>query len=170
MRRIRRHLTFANVVSVIALFVALGLGTAWAVERNSVESKHIVNGEVKSADVENNGLTGRDIADRSGVDTCKKPLVKKFGPICVGTDGVKRSFNAALIYCIDLGLRLPSESEALALSKNYDVPGVDGDNQYFWTDEQLDSDTVVAVNDLVGYYGAPRNVSHEALCVTDPSA
>jgi hypothetical protein len=32
------------------LFIALG-GTAWAIENNSVKSKHIVNGQVKQADL-----------------------------------------------------------------------------------------------------------------------
>ena len=49
--RLRGRLTFANVVSVIALFAALGLGTAWALQANSVKSKHIVNGQVKGVDV-----------------------------------------------------------------------------------------------------------------------
>jgi hypothetical protein len=38
------HLAF------LALFIALG-GTAWALEANSVKSKHIVNGQVKSRDI-----------------------------------------------------------------------------------------------------------------------
>jgi hypothetical protein len=56
---IRSRLTFANVISVVALFAALGLGTAWALEANSVKSKHIKDGQVKPADtsglVEGNG-------------------------------------------------------------------------------------------------------------------
>ncbi len=55
---IRSRLTFANVVSLIALVAALGLGTAWALERNSVESRHIVNDQVKSVDVRNDNLHG----------------------------------------------------------------------------------------------------------------
>ena len=51
MKPIRSRLTFANVVSLLALFAALSLGTAWAVERNSVRSKHIVNDQVKPADI-----------------------------------------------------------------------------------------------------------------------
>jgi hypothetical protein len=52
--RIRRHLTFANVVSVLALFVALGGGAyaAFHLPKNSVKSKHIVNGQVKEADLQ----------------------------------------------------------------------------------------------------------------------
>ena len=53
MSRIRSHLTFANVVSVIALFVALGGGAyaAFHLPRNSVRSKNIVNGQVKAKDL-----------------------------------------------------------------------------------------------------------------------
>lgn len=63
--RLRRHLTFSNVTLVLALVFALGLGTAWAIERNSVESKHIVNGQVKPTDT--SGLVqgnGKVLANR----------------------------------------------------------------------------------------------------------
>ncbi len=39
------------MTSVVALFLALGLGTAYALEKNSVRSTHIVNGEVKGKDL-----------------------------------------------------------------------------------------------------------------------
>jgi hypothetical protein len=52
-QRIRDRLTYANVTATIALFVALSGGAYAALNlpRNSVESKHIVNGQVKAADV-----------------------------------------------------------------------------------------------------------------------
>lgn len=60
MTRIIGHLR-RNVYGLIAVFIVLG-GTAYAaLERNSVRSKHIVNGKVKSIDVKNNGLTGKDV-------------------------------------------------------------------------------------------------------------
>ena len=51
--KVRRHLSFANVVSVIALFVALGGGAyaAFHLPKNSVRSKNIVNGQVKAKDL-----------------------------------------------------------------------------------------------------------------------
>ena len=52
-RRIKRCLSFANVVSVIALFVALG-GGAYAVQvakKNSVNSTSIRNGSIRSVDI-----------------------------------------------------------------------------------------------------------------------
>jgi hypothetical protein len=53
MRRIRTHLTFSNVVAIIALFIALG-GVSYAafkLPKNSVKSKNIVNHQVKSNDL-----------------------------------------------------------------------------------------------------------------------
>lgn len=53
----------AFVISLLALFVALS-GVAWAataLEKNSVKSKHIKDGQVRSADIADNGLTGTDI-------------------------------------------------------------------------------------------------------------
>lgn len=62
---IRSRLTYANVMASIAVFVALGLGTAWALEANSVKSKHIVNGQVREADVGDGAVTASKLADGS---------------------------------------------------------------------------------------------------------
>ncbi len=62
--RIVKHFR-GNVVAYVALFFALGMGTAYALDRNSVRSKHIVNSQVKSPDVKNDGLKGRDIKESS---------------------------------------------------------------------------------------------------------
>lgn len=48
------HLTYANVMATIAVFLALGGGIAWALANNSVKSKHIKNGQVKFADIADN--------------------------------------------------------------------------------------------------------------------
>jgi hypothetical protein len=63
----RQHLTFANVVSVIALFIALG-GGAYALTRapkNSVVSKSIKNGQVKKRDLAKNAVNGARVVDNS---------------------------------------------------------------------------------------------------------
>lgn len=60
-------LSFANIVSVIALFIALG-GSAYAVQaakKNSVTSKSIRNGAVKSVDIGNGQVRSADIGDGS---------------------------------------------------------------------------------------------------------
>ncbi len=61
------RLSFANVVSVIALFIALG-GGAYAVSsagKNSVVSKSIKNGQVKTDDLADNAVTGAKVIDAS---------------------------------------------------------------------------------------------------------
>lgn len=48
--RLVRHVR-QQYVGYIALSLALSTGVAWAVEKNSVKSAHIVNGQVKAADL-----------------------------------------------------------------------------------------------------------------------
>lgn len=63
MSRVRRHLR-ANVVGYVALFVALSLGTAWAatLPKNSVTAKQIKANAVRSAEVRDYSLLGKDFA------------------------------------------------------------------------------------------------------------
>jgi hypothetical protein len=56
-KRVRNHLR-TNLVGYIALFFALGLGTAWALDINSVKSRHIKDDQVKTADVRDGSLVG----------------------------------------------------------------------------------------------------------------
>jgi hypothetical protein len=63
MSRIRSHLTFANVASAIALFVARSGGTAVALNgSNTVFSDDITDNQVFSADVRNDTLSGGGLA------------------------------------------------------------------------------------------------------------
>jgi hypothetical protein len=67
MRAIRRRLTFANVVSCIALFVALG-GAAYAagkLSKNSVGTKQIKNQAVTAAKIKKGAITGAQVANGS---------------------------------------------------------------------------------------------------------
>ena len=66
-KRIGEHVR-GNVVAYVALFFALGMGTAWALERNSVRSKHIVNGQVKPRDLNAKNKTLWALVD-GGTDT-----------------------------------------------------------------------------------------------------
>jgi len=64
MKHLRRHLSFANVISMVALAVALG-GTSYAaiaLPRNSVGSKQIKGNAVRSADVKDRSLRAVDFA------------------------------------------------------------------------------------------------------------
>ena len=62
-RRIRRHLTFANTASALALFFAIGGGTAAIAlkGKNRVDSGDIRNGAVKTRDLGNNAATGAKV-------------------------------------------------------------------------------------------------------------
>ena len=67
MRRLRSHLSYANVMATIAVFVALG-GTSYAVTqlpRNSVGSKQIRKSAVRSADINDRSVALRDISRKA---------------------------------------------------------------------------------------------------------
>jgi hypothetical protein len=186
--RSRFRPSHAVVVAYLALFVALG-GTATAVTYvvssnsqvapDTISGHHVsgsahpnlIAGSVGSRDVADNNLTGADIANRSGVDTCPSPLTAKFGAICAGSDGGARTWEGAIAYCRGFDLRLPTLSEASALDHQYDVPGVIS-GQYFWTDEQESTTTAAAVagSGGGGWIYADESQTHQTVCVTDPSA
>jgi hypothetical protein len=50
LRKLQSRLTYANVMSTIAVFGVLAGGVAFALERNEVKSRHIAPGEVKKSD------------------------------------------------------------------------------------------------------------------------
>ncbi len=64
MKRLTKKLTFANVMSVTALFIALG-GSAIAVTKlpkDSVGARQIKDGAVRSAEVKDFSLQANDFA------------------------------------------------------------------------------------------------------------
>ncbi len=62
-RRLRSHLTYANVISTLALFLVVTSGIAYAA--NTVFSSDIVDGEVKGVDIGNNQVRSADVRDDS---------------------------------------------------------------------------------------------------------
>jgi hypothetical protein len=175
--RLRSHLTYANVISTLTLFLVLGGGTALAayvVSSNSQIGPGTVSGHKpptgKHANIIAGSINGMDIADRSGVETCR-PGTKRYGPICVGSDGVARHYPQAEAYCGEQGLRLPSDTESFGLAWNYNVPGVSS-SQFFWADDQLYQGSFNAVmtreDGLQGQQD--QSLDAQTVCVTDPSA
>lgn len=62
MRSVFSRLTFANVMSLVAVFIALGGGAyAVTVAKNTVKSKSIKDGSIRGKDVGANALTGVNV-------------------------------------------------------------------------------------------------------------
>ena len=64
LRWFRHHLSYANVTSTIAIFLALGGGAAYA-NHLIVNSSDVVNEGLTGTDIRNNSLTGADIQESS---------------------------------------------------------------------------------------------------------
>lgn len=58
---IRRRATFANICSFLALTIVLSMGTAYAA--NTVRSKDIVNGQVKTVDLHSDAVDSSKVAN-----------------------------------------------------------------------------------------------------------
>ena len=64
--KLRPHLTFANIVSSIALFVALGGGAyAVSIPRNSVGGPQLKRGAVTASKIKKGAVTSAKVKDRS---------------------------------------------------------------------------------------------------------
>ena len=184
MSRARSRLTYANVMATLALVIAVAGGTAYAA--NTIGSADIINGQVKSPDIgtgqvqsvdvrddtlANGGLTGADIKDQSGVDTCTHGA-ERLGELCTGTDFVTRIWIDAVKQCADYGLRLPSLSEAQYLATNYDIANL-GPTEQFWTEESIvfsDDTFAYSMTDGGRVEGRLTATTLRTLCVTNPTS
>jgi hypothetical protein len=92
--QIKRHINFANVTSLLALFIALGGATVYAAARigaddikpNAVRSKHIKTGAVKRVDIAKNAINGPRIA--SGAVASADIANESVGAADLGTGSV----------------------------------------------------------------------------------
>jgi hypothetical protein len=66
LRQLRQRLTYGNVVSSMALFIALG-GTSYALTlpRDSVGSRQILRGAVRASELRSGAVRSSDVKDRS---------------------------------------------------------------------------------------------------------
>jgi len=117
MARLRRHLSYANVVSTIALAAALGMGGAYAVDRigsreikdNSIRSVDLRNGKaVRGVDVKRNSLGGRAIKEESLAATKIAPVARNFVFECPLTN--------ELTACAEASVRLQRRGRILAIA------------------------------------------------------
>jgi hypothetical protein len=191
MRRIRQHLSYANVISTLCLFLLLGSGSALAavvITSNSQVAKgtisghkppagkhaNLIAGSVNGTDVANESLTGADIENRSGVDTCVNTV--RIGQLCVRAENFHRNWYDARNHCANLDLRIPTLGEAIELVRTHDVPNVD-ESEDFWTDEISGDPTTAngqrayAVSDdsAVNSNVSLADADIETVCVTTPT-
>lgn len=67
MRRLRAHLTYANIMASLAVFIALG-GTSYALTalpRNSVGTKQIRSNAVGASELRSNAVRSKDVKNRA---------------------------------------------------------------------------------------------------------
>jgi len=154
----RRHITPSLIISVIALFVALG-GASYAaikIPRNSVGSAQIKKNAVTSAKIKKNAVTSAKVKDRSLLAKDFKagqiPATALFA--AVGQDGSWRPDRSSDVSGVRRNGVGDYEVFMLAdLTKCTAVAGVSsvGQHAYFATANILDSNSVeVRVHDAAG--------------------
>lgn len=142
----------------VASSTALGLNVA------SGHPPFTVNSGAKVTNLNADTLDGLD--STALVNQCPSGT-SKFGRICAESDGTGEDWVPAMNRCSDLGLRVPSTSEAVTLARNYDVPGVSG-TEKFWTADfaggqnfqviAVDEAGAVTFENWVGAYPQVRTV------------
>ncbi len=144
---LRAKLSFANVVSVLALFVALG-GGAYAA--GLINSADIQNNSVKSKDVKNNNLKGVDVKEATLTPVCPPGAPNLTANVCFGSQhaglGADGDWDVASRQCATEKLRLPSTGELLLVTN-----AVNTGDTYLWTDETSDGPNnrfIVRTNDV----------------------
>jgi len=117
---IRLHLTYANVMATIAVFVALG-GSAFAAGYVITRSSQIKDGAVTAADVKNSSLTGTDVKDGSLTASDFSGSVQGPGP--KGDTGATGAAGAPgpLLDVLPSGRTLTGVYEAYADSLGMDI-------------------------------------------------
>ncbi len=148
MKSLHERLTFANVVSVVALFVALGSGAyAVTIGRNDVGAPQIARNAVGTSELKDNKTKGKDVDESSlgqvpsaasadtadsanlldGKDSssfrvgCPPGLTQAAG-VCFETNHREATtFLSALEACGGAASRLPTVSELFAFAS---MPGI----------------------------------------------
>jgi len=121
MRRVRKHLRFANVMSVIAVFLAIG-GGAYAAKK--ISGKTIKNGTIAKKKLKANVL--------NNLDTCPSNAPTNLNGLCYGPAQAATDWDTANQQgCRPQGLRVPTIGEALLVMTH--VGGGPGNET--WTDE-----------------------------------
>jgi hypothetical protein len=136
-QRLRSHLTYANVMATVAVFLALGGGAYAAfhlkknsvgprqLKNNAVSTKKLRDGAVTTAKIANNAVNGTRIADGSiGIADvsaslhllCRSGTSYVQGACVQNSPSAATGWTSAASSCKDLGGRLPSPAELFTLA------------------------------------------------------
>jgi hypothetical protein len=121
MGKVRKHLSFANVMSVAAVFIALG-GAAYAGAK--LNGKTIKNGTIAKKKLKGNVL--------KGLDTCPSGATSYTQGICYSGLNAGADWDIAARDCATKGLRLPDLGEGLLVTNKTVLP-------YLWTTDVSDT-------------------------------
>ena len=119
--RLRKGVTFSNVVALLALFVALG-GAAYA--GSKINGKSIKNGSIPKNKLKGNVL--------KGLDTCPSGATSYTQGICYSGQNAGADWDIAARDCASKGLRLPDLGEGLLITNKTVLP-------YVWTTDVSDT-------------------------------
>jgi len=118
---LRERLSFANVMSVIAVCIALG-GTAYAAKK--INGKSISNNTISKKKLKASVL--------KGLDTCPSAAANYTQGICYGALNTALDWDLAARDCATKGLRLPDLGEGLLITNKTSLP-------YLWTTDVSDT-------------------------------
>lgn len=121
MSRLRKHVSFANVTALLALFIALG-GVGYAAKK--INGKTIKAGSIPAKALKKNVLTG--------LDKCPSSAPDKAQGICYAAQSAAADWDIAIRDCATKGLRLPDLGEGLLVTNAATSP-------YLWTTDVSDT-------------------------------
>jgi hypothetical protein len=119
--RLGKHLSFANVMSLIAVCIAIG-GTAYAA--NKISGKSISNNTIAKKKLKKNVL--------KGLDTCPSGATNYTQGICYSGQFAPNDWDVAARDCANKGLRLPDLGEGLLVTNKTALP-------FIWTTDVSDT-------------------------------
>ena len=193
--KIRRHLTYANVMSTLAVFIALG-GSSYAAL--TISGSAIKNRSIASKKLKRNTLTGREIkesrlsavprarnANRVGGLTARDLRIKcptgtfPIADVCVEmSPRPAGAYGSAVLVCADVGRpagpgrRLPTHGELrAALAAVQLAPGGELTSDVVPSSTTTGGLDVIYVADQAGGVGVTPNTGAGAKpfrCVADP--
>ena len=148
-----------------------GGGVAGGDLTGTYPNPQIRSNAVAGGEVANDSLTGGDIANKSGVDTCRSATAR-IGDLCVRAENSHRLWADAFLHCANADLRLPTLGEAMQLARTHVIPNVD-EGEDFWTGDQFESEgqlLAFVVSDNGNYAaGGISALELETACVTTPT-